>query len=352
MGLSGISYTIGRESNDKYGETYNGVQVHNTNQIPEPIDPYIIPGDTASGLIWGINPNEVPAEGTGDKKLQAYCYRLCMTTDKSNMIPIARPEGYDPSQFEILRRIILEREKRNWIQRIHELYLRIKEMPNDKVDINNKGGFSLDMIGENHNYIDADYHQRKAIEKKHELYNRGMVYFLAYDPMIPDHIKVQMRKYGWPEDEFQDNHHFPHQIYIREGRRMVSDFVMTEHHCMGREPVPIPVAQGSYQMDSHNCDRHVIKGKVKNEGDVQIKVPEPYGISYLSMIPPQDECTNLLVPVCLSASHIAYGSIRMEPVFMMLGQSAGMAAAMAVDQGTGVQSIETNKLVNICDTIF
>lgn len=352
LGKSGVSYTIGREPNEQYGETYNGVQVADDNQIPEGIDPYLIPGDSTSGLLWGINPRNIEPEGTGDQKLQAYCYRLCMTTDTSNMLPITRPVGYDPSQYELLRRIIQTRDSLEWIQRIHQLYLRIIEMPNQKVDINNKGGFSLDMIGENHNYIEANYQQRKEIEKKHELYNKGIIYFLSHDPHIPDHVKEQMKRYGWPKDEFTDNDHFPHQIYVREGRRMVSDFVMTEHHCMGRDSVPDAVAMGSYQMDSHNCDRHVINGMAVNEGDVQVKVPGPYGISYRSIIPKKHECINLLVPVCLSASHIAYGSIRMEPVFMMLGQSAGYAAALAVDGDLPVQDISIEKVVKNKHVIF
>lgn len=232
-----------------------------------------------------------------------------------------------------------------WVQRIWQLYLRIIEMPNNKTDINNKGGFSLDMIGENWNYPEAGYWERKEMAKRIEDYNRGIIYFLGHDPAVPDHIKEQMLQYGWPKDEFTGNNHFPHQLYIRESRRMICELVMTEHHCMSEETVEDGIARGSYNMDSHNCDRHVINGMVVNEGDVQIKVPEPYDISYRAILPKRTECTNLLVPVCLSASHIAYGSIRMEPVFMMLGEAAGLATAYALENKLPLHDLGKDYLI-------
>ena len=332
MALAGVSYTVGRESNEVYGETYNGVRISRDNQVPDGIDPYIVPGDPSSGLIWGVSEEPVAEEGTGDHKVQAYCYRICMTTDPENSIPIYKPDNYDPAHYEVLRRIIQQRDSMDWVQRIWQLYLRIIEMPNNKTDINNKGGFSLSMAGANWNYPEADYFNRKEIAKKIEDYNKGIIWFLANDPDIPQHIKDQMNQYGYPKDEFVDNGHFPHQLYIREARRMLGEMVMTEHHCMGREVVEDGIAWGSYNMDSHNCDRHVINGMVKNEGDVQIRIPGPYPISYRAMLPKRHECTNLVVPVCLSASHIAFGSIRMEPVFMMLGQAAGLAVSMVLEK--------------------
>ncbi len=339
MALAGVSYTIGREANDVYGETFNGVQLSKDNQIPDGIDPYVIPGDPGSGLLWGINPEPMAAQGSGDHKVQAYCYRLCMTTDPENSIPVTAPENYDPARYEILRRIIQQRDSMEWVQRIWQLYLRIIDMPNSKTDINNKGGFSLSMAGANWEYPEADYFRRKEIAKKIENYNKGIIYFLANDPDIPQHIRDQMSQYGWPKDEFVDNNHFPHQLYIRESRRMIGELVMTEHHCMSHDSVPDGIAWGSYNMDSHNCDRHVVNSMVKNEGDVQVPIPGPYAISYRSILPKREECTNLLVPVCLSASHIAYGSIRMEPVFMMLGEAAGLAAALAINNNTALHDI-------------
>ncbi|HKK61102.1 MAG TPA: FAD-dependent oxidoreductase [Bacteroidales bacterium] len=347
MALAGVSYTVGRESNQKYAETWNGVQVSQDNQVPDGIDPYIVPGDTLSGLVWGVSSGPIAEEGTGDHKVQAYCYRLCMTTDPDNMIPVEKPENYDSTQFEVLRRIIQQRDSLDWVQRIHQLYLRIIDMPNNKTDVNNKGGFSLSMAGENWNYPEAGYWERKEIAKKIEDYNKGIIYFLGHDPAVPEHVKEQMLQYGWPKDEFVDNNHFPHQLYIRESRRLLGQLVMTEHHCMSREIVEDGIARGSYNMDSHNCDRHVIDGMVVNEGDVQVSLPKPYDISYRSILPQQEECTNLLVPVCLSSSHIAYGSIRMEPVFMMLGEAAGLAASVAVERGVSVADLDGVELKKI-----
>lgn len=344
LAVAGVSFTIGREPNSQYGETYNGVQIEDGNQLPKGIDPYIIPGDSTSGLLWGINPAPIAPIGSGDRKLQAYCYRLCMTTDTLNSLPITRPEGYDSTRYEVLRRVIRQRDEMGWTQRIFQLYLRIIDMPNQKTDINNKGGFSSDMIGMNWDYPEADYFRRKQIAKEHEMYQRGLLYFLATDPAVPQHVQEQMRAYRWPKDEFVDNNHFPHQLYIREARRLIGDFVMTEHHCMSRESVTDGIAKGSYQMDSHNCDRHVINGMVVNEGDVQVKVPQPYDISYRALLPRRTECTNLIVPVCLSASHIAYGTIRMEPVFMMMGEAAALAASWAIDRNLPVQDLSGEEL--------
>jgi hypothetical protein len=344
MALSGVSYTVGREPNSQYGETWNGVQISKDNQVPSGIDPYIIPGDSTSGLIWGVSRIPVGEPGSGDHKVQAYCYRLCMTTDPENMIPVTMPDNYNPAHYEVLRRIIQQRDSMRWVQRIWQLYLRIIEMPNNKVDINNKGGFSLSMAGANWDYPEADYWHRKEIAKKIEDYNRGIIYFLGHDPDVPEHVREQMLQYGWPKDEFTDNNHFTHQLYVREARRMKGQHVMTEHHCMSREFADDGIVRGSYNMDSHNCDRHVINGMVANEGDVQIGLPGPYDISYKAILPLRNECTNLLVPVCLSASHIAYGSIRMEPVFMMLGEAAGLAASLAVDRGVSVSDLNGREL--------
>ncbi len=344
MALAGVSYTVGRESNAQYGETYNGVIRSRDNQVPSGIDPYVIPGDSTSGLIWGVSAEPMAEEGTGDHKVQAYCYRLCMTTDPDNMIPVTMPDNYDPAHYEVLRRVIQQRDSMGWVQRIWQLYLRIIDMPNHKTDINNKGGFSLSMAGANWEYPEADYWTRKEIAKKIEDYNRGIIYFLGHDPHVPEHVREQMLQYGWPKDEFVDNNNFPHQLYIREARRMIGQMVMTEHNCMSREFVSDGIARGSYNMDSHNCDRHVVNGMVVNEGDIQVRLPKPYDISYRAILPQRTECTNLLVPVCLSASHIAYGSIRMEPVFMMLGEAAGLAASRAIERGVSVADLNGEEL--------
>ena len=212
-------------------------------------------------------------------------------------------------------------------------------MPNHKTDINNNGGFSTDFIGANYAYPDADYATREQIWQAHEDYVRGFVYFLATSPRVPENIRTEMQKWGPARDEFLDTGNWPHQLYVREARRMISDYVMTEHHCRGHQTAEDPVGLGAYGMDSHNCQRIVKGGHAENEGDVQVGVSAPYPISYRSIVPKGGECENLLVPVCLSATHIAYGSIRMEPVFMILGQSAATAAVLAIERKTSVQKL-------------
>ncbi|WP_026210428.1 FAD-dependent oxidoreductase [Flexithrix dorotheae] len=347
MAKAGVSYHIGREGNAKYGEQLNGVvELVKTNQIPDGIDPYIISGDSTSGLIWGVSDERMGNTGVADKKLQAYNYRLCLTTDTTNMIPFSKPNNYDPEKYELLRRIIKKREEAKWVQRIFQLYLRVMPIPNQKTDINNKGGFSTDMIGENWDYPEASYERRKEIEQEHRAYIEGLLYFLANDPEIPQHIKGQMREHGWPKDEFQDNGGFPHQIYVREARRMVGDFVMTEDHVRGKKPIEDTIAMGAYNLDSHHSGRYVVNGMVKNEGEFQVSV-NPYPISFKTLVPKANECSNLLVSACISSSHVAYGSIRMEPVFMMLGQAGGVAAIEMVTKGKSAQELEGNDIERI-----
>lgn len=346
MAASGVSYTVGRESNDTYGETYNGVQMRNTHQFPDSIDPYIIPGDSSSGLCWGIQDRVLAEQGSGDHLVQAYNYRLCLTKTEGNKIDFTPPPNYDPSKYELLRRVVRQREKLNWIQRIDQLYLIMSPMPNGKTDINNKGPFSTDGIGMNWEYPEADYNKRAEIALEVENYIRGLLYFMANDESMTPEIRSQMNEWGWAADEFTDNNHFPHQMYVREARRMIGEYVMTEHNCMGDSTVEDGIGLAAYTMDSHNCQRIVVNGMVKNEGDVQIGDFPPYEISYRSLIPQKGQCENLFVPVCLSASHIAFGSIRMEPVFMVLGQVTGLAASNALDAGqTSVHGVDVPKLV-------
>jgi hypothetical protein len=348
MARAGVSYTVGREANSVYKENWNGVQLLDKHQFPEGIDPYKIEGNPASGLLWGISPEALAEKGSGDKKLQAYNFRLCLTDSIPNQIKITKPADYDSSKYELLLRYIAKKNPHelNWA------LMHIQPMPHRKTDINNSGPFSTDMIGENYDYADADYNTRKKIIKKHENYIKGLLYFLGNDARVPEHLRKEMKKWGYPKDEYTDNQHFSPQMYVREARRMVSDYVMTEHHCEGRETAEDGVGMAAYTMDSHNCQRIVIekdgKKMVLNEGDVQQGLGglPPYPISYRSIVPKVSECNNLLVPVCLAASHIAYGSIRMEPVFMVLGQSAGLAASMAIDTKKKIQEIDIKKLQN------
>jgi len=357
MARSGVSYTIGRESNEQYGETYNGIRLSLFHQLPEGIDPYRERGNPASGLVWGVQEGEFGEHGAGDKSIQAYNFRLCLTQDKQNQIPFSKPDNYEPERYELLLRI-LEKEKWTTIRSgftrdtlphgreiIHHTgnYL-IKNMPNGKTDFNNFGGFSTDMIGANHDYPEGDYETRRRIWKEHEDYTKGLLYFMANDPRVPAHIREDMQSWGYARDEFQEYGGFSPQLYVREARRMVSDIVMTQAHCERREEVEDGVGMAAYGMDSHNCRRIVVNGMVKNEGDVQIGLGIPYPISYRAIVPKRTEIKNLLVPVCLSASHIAFGSIRMEPVFMVLGQSAATAAVMAIDAGKAVQDVDVKAL--------
>jgi hypothetical protein len=217
-------------------------------------------------------------------------------------------------------------------------------MPNRKTDTNNNGGFSSDNIGMNYDYPEGDYATRERIFQEHVAYHQGMLYFLVNDPRVPAQARDATAKWGLAKDEFVKTGGWPHQIYVREARRMISDYVMTEHECRGTKVADDSVGLGAYNMDSHNVQRYVKDGLAKNEGDIQVPVAGPYPISYRSMVPKSGECSNLLVPVCLSASHIAYGSIRMEPVFMVLGQSAATAACQSIDASSTVQQVDYSKL--------
>ena len=338
MAAAGVGYRVGRESNSEYGETWNGVQKgaqhhrHNFQYLSEPVSAYLIPGDPQSGILPRISPDPPGENGTADHRVQAYCFRLCMTDHPSNRIPFPRPENYDSTHFELLRRIF----ETGW----DEGFEKFDAIPNRKTDTNNHGPFSSDNIGMNYDYPEATYERRKEIIREHETYQKGFFYFMANDPGMPAGKRERMQAWGLAKDEFQDNGGWPHQLYIREARRMKGMFVMTENELMKRKPTPESIGMGSYTIDSHNVQRYVDEeGHVQNEGDVGIRLPGPYEIAYGSIVPANGECTNLLVPVCVSATHIAYGSIRMEPVFMILGQSAAVAACMAISRKISVQEV-------------
>lgn len=339
MAKAGVSYVVGRESNQDYKETYNGYQVMTGHQFPDGIDPYRIKGKPESGLLWGISPASPRAAGTGDKMVQAYNFRICLTSDPANMIAITRPDNYDSTRYELLVRL-MEKEPNRPFNRIMKPDL----MPNRKTDINNNGPISTDMIGMNYDYPEASYERRAQIIKDHEDYTKGLLYFIATSKRLPPHLGMEMRKWGYPKDEYIDNGHWSHQAYIRESRRMVGEYVMTQANCEGKEIVKDGVGMAAYTMDSHNTQRIVINGMVKNEGNVEVGGFPPYPISYRSLIPKRAECTNLFVPVCLSATHIAYGSIRMEPVFMVLAQSSAVAACMAIDKKVAVHDVNVPQL--------
>ena len=340
MAAAGVSYTIGREANSLYNEQWNGVQTgvfQHAHYFKSNIDPYKIAGDSSSGLLPLISPDDPGVKGEGDKKVQAYCFRMCLTNDPDNRVPFQKPEGYDPARYELLIRVF----NSGW----RELFNKFDMIPNWKTDTNNHGPVSTDYIGMSYDYPDASYEKRRDIIKQHETYQKGLMYFMATDPRIPKDLQQELNKWGLAKDEFTDNGNWPWQIYVREARRMVSDFVMTENEILSKKPVPDPIGMGSYTLDSHNVQRYVTPGGyVQNEGDIGVKTPKPYSISYDAIIPKENECKNLLVPVCLSSSHIAFGSIRMEPVFMILGESAATAASIAIDKNVDVQKVNYEDL--------
>ena len=340
MARAGVSYFVGRESNGDYHETYNGVQLMEGHQFPHGIDPYKIPGDSTSGLIWGISKAMLRPTGTGDKKVQAYNYRICLTNNPKNMRRIERPQDYDSSRYELILRLFEAQSSKRTLND----YFFFGEMPHHKTDINNRGGFSTDVIGMNYDYPDAGYDERRKIVAAHENYTKGLLYFFGHDARVPSELRNEMLQYGYPKDEYVDNDNWSPQLYIRESRRMIGSYVMTQANCEGRETVDDGIGMAAYTMDSHNCERIVVNGMVQNEGNVEIGGFGPYPISYHAIVPKEQECKNLFVPVCLSATHIAYGSIRMEPVFMELAESAAVAACMAIDQDQVVQRVDAKKV--------
>lgn len=332
MARAGVSYVVGRESSATYGESYNGLQMRDKHQFPDGVDPYVEKGNPASGLLYGILPGEMGQTGQADKRVQAYNFRLTLTNDPANRLPITRPARYDSTRYELLLRL---KEVQPW-RGLNDCF-KWDRMPNNKTDVNNNGAFSTDMIGENWDYPEASYKKRERLHRAHLDYTLGLLYFVGHDARVPEFVRREIGEWGLPRDEYEEHGHFTPQLYIRESRRMVGPYVMTQGDCL-REKVPVSDAVGwaAYNMDSHNTGRYVVNGMVKNEGDVQIRLPGAYGVSYRSVTPFEAEACNLLVPVCLSASHIAYGSIRMEPVFMVLGESAAIAASLAIRKCDGV----------------
>ena len=337
MAAAGVSYVVGRESNATYGETLNGMQPvgHPYHNFDVPVDPYVVKGDPSSGLLPGIESQPMGKPGEGDRRVQAYCFRMTLTDDPANRIPFARPPDYDERRYELLFRNYESGE------RLEELPWINSRMPNHKTDTNNRRGFSTDFIGQNHAWPDASYEEREAIFRAHLSYQQGLMWTLANHPRVPQPVRDIVSRWGLCRDEFVENGGWTPQLYIREARRLVGAYVMTEHNCTKREVAPHPIALAAYQMDSHNVRRYVTdRGLVRNEGDVEVGCSAgPFGIDYGAIVPRRGECANLLVPVCLSASHIAFGSIRMEPVFFALGQASGTAACLALEAGVAVQDL-------------
>ncbi len=312
MAAAGTSFHVGRESNETYGEKWNGVQVgvlhhrHHFGILKEGISPYVVPGEPKSGLLPRVSAEPPGEYGAGDHRIQAYCFRMCLTNHDPNRLPFPKPAGYDSKQYELLKRVL----QAGW----REAFEKFDPIPNRKTDTNNHGPFSTDNIGFNYDYPEASYERRREIIEEHRQYQQGLMYFLANDPDIPADVREKISKWGLAKDEFVDNGNWPHQIYVREARRMIGAYVMTENELLKKRPTPDSIGMGSYTMDSHNVQRYVTpEGFVQNEGDIGVSTGGPYQIALGSILPKREQLQNLLVPVCVSSSHIAYGSIRMEP---------------------------------------
>lgn len=335
---AGVSYHVGREDNSVYGETVNGYFVADKHQFRFDVDPYVKPGDATSGLLPGIQPGPARPAGSGDKWVQAYNFRMWLTkADQGTAYP--KPANYNRDDYALLLRYITTQPDFPW-----DFTYKYGPIKLNLGDCNNAGPISTDFIGGSNEWPEADQAKREKIFQAHVTYQQGMMWFLANDEAVPQRLRDFVKTFGLPKDQFPETGGWPHELYVREGRRMISDYVMTEHNCTGKVVPEDSVGLASYTMDSHHTSRVVVDGFVKAEGNVEKPTPAPYPVSYRAMVPKESECNNLLVGVCVSSSHIAYGSIRMEPVFLLLGQSAATAAAIAIDDGLTVQKVPYAKL--------
>lgn len=333
-----VPHTFGREPNERYAETLNGVQLGRAvhHQFGAPVDAFWRPGDASSGLLPELEERPVATDGSGDDGLQAFCFRLCLTDDPELRVPFREPEAYDPRRYELLLRWF--DGGADWVPMHHV------RMPNRKTDTNNNGPVSTDWIGGNRGWLAADLAGRARLSAAHREWIAGLLWTLAHHPRVPAEVRAEHNRWGFAADEFAESGHWPPRLYVREGRRLVGDLVMTEHHCRGRDVAPEPIGLAAYTMDSHNVHRRVVNGQVLNEGDVQVGGFPPYPIGYRALLPAAGTIDNLAVPVCLSATHIAYGSIRMEPVFFVLGQAAGTAAVLALEGNGSLHDVSYGPL--------
>ena len=372
---AGVSYHVGREPSATYGESVGGqwqtLSYQDVYQFCRlPISPYVVPDDPESGLLPEISSDPAGKPGEGDFRVQAYNFRMYLS-NKPGKISFPKPNGYDPERYALLARFLNFDPRLRWTLNYTVTPMTDGPIQMRNGDSNNAGSFSTDYIGGNHRWPDGTYEPinfaklpparrglpvpllelyelREDIFQEHVNYQLGLLYFLANDPQVPEALQKRVNKFGLDPKEFVKTGHWPHQLYVREGRRMLSDYVMTQANCESKRTAEDSIGLASYPMDSHSCQRVVVQEKgvttVRNEGNTGYKCPKPYPIAYRSIVPKKEECTNLLVPLCLSASHIGYGSIRMEPVFMIMGQSAGTAASMAIDAQQAVQDVDYDKL--------
>ncbi|MGD0580667.1 MAG: FAD-dependent oxidoreductase, partial [Bryobacteraceae bacterium] len=342
MAQAGVAYTYGREGSAQYGESLAGVRART------PMHQFLVdvPARDADGrLLPEVSTRVLPAPGTADKAIQAYNFRMCFSEVPENRVAFTPPQGYDARRYALFARLLAARMKAEGRVPVLDSVIKVDRIPNGKADINNNGAFSTDYIGGSWDYPDASYARKALIWQEHKDYIQGFFYFLANDPQVPEELRREANGWGLCRDEFTDTDHWPHQIYVRESRRMIGEYVLVQKDLQTELTKPDPVGMGSYNSDSHNVERIVdARGFARNEGDMQVEVL-PYQIPYRIMLPKRAEAANLLVPVAFSASHVAYSSARMEPQYMILGQAAGVAAALAISGRTPVQEIPVAKLV-------
>ena len=341
MAQSGVTYTFGREGSEQYHESLAGVRDRT------PLHQFLVNVDPLKdgALLPDISARKLPAPGTADKAVQAYNFRMCFSEAPDNRVAFPKPEGYNPDRYALFARLLKARVAAEGPNLILNSVIKVDRIPNSKADVNNNGPFSTDYIGGSWDYPDASYARKAEIFDEHRKYQEGFLYFLANDPRVPEALHREMNQWGLCKDEFTDNRNWPNQLYIRESRRMVGEYVMVQKDLQTELTKPDPIGMGSYNSDSHNVERIVgPDGFVRNEGDMQVAV-KPYQIPYRIMLPKPAEATNLLVPVAFSASHVAYSSVRMEPQYMILGHAAGVAAKLAITNSTSIQSISVPILI-------
>ncbi|WP_428655891.1 FAD-dependent oxidoreductase [Runella sp.] len=345
LAKAGVSTTVGREANSKYNETLNGIRaVTDHAQFKVKVNPYRNPDDPKSGLIPMIQDEPLGTPGAGDKRLQAFCFRMCLTKNPTNQLPFTKPDGYDRTQYEIYLRYLKAGGK---------LYRPDVSIPNGKTDLGAWHDLSHNLYGMNMEYPEGSYAVRERILKQHRTFTQGLFYFLAHDAEVAKlapELQKEWALWGLAKDEFTDNGGWPRQFYVRDARRMVSDYVITEHHVKKVNPIPIedPVGMAYWPTDVHSVRRIVKDGYAYNEGSVfEGDYWRPLPISYQALVPKASECTNLFTPTCPSSSHIAYGAIRLEWTFMILGQSTGAAAVLAIDKNSSVQKVDYQSLKQI-----
>lgn len=341
MAQAGVSYTWGRESSKQYNEPLAGVRV----DTPKHQFTVKLTGkDSAGTLLPEIQPEPLGKEGDGDKKVQAYNFRLVLSSDRANQVPFPKPRNYDSNRFELFAQLLTALERKAGRPLHYREFFNTNVIPNNKADFNNHGAFSTDYLGKSWDYPEASYVRRNEIWQDHIDYTQGLFYFLAHDPRVPASLQTDINGWGLSRDEFQDTNHWPHQLYVREARRMIGEYVMTQKDIQTARTKPDAIGMGSYNSDSHNVQRVIgPDGFVFNEGDMQVPV-QPYQIPYRMITPKRNEVTNLLVPVCFSASHVAYSTLRMEPQYMIIGQASGVAAKMAIDKSLAVQDVDPTRL--------